>query len=286
MDVSVFKLYSIGVASENRKLDGHTLEVCPIETMGYLDGELTADHEEISDEGVDHEGKPYKSSVKSSNSVKAIWLPSGSNRATPPDIRRGERVTLWRFGDNDEYYWTPMGLDDHLRRKETVIIRYSNVTDESTKDLTVDNCYYQEVSTHNGTWTIHTNKSGGEPFAYTCQINAKEGAVSISDDAGNEFEIDSGQRIITLKNSDGCSLVLDKKNAVFTVPENLEIKAKNTTFTGVGLNFNVKQMVAKASTMAFNGAVAFIGALTSNGKNISNNHTHTDPQGGSTGGVS
>jgi len=39
------------------------------------------------------------------------------------------------------------------------------------------------------------------------------------------------------------------------------------------------------AAFVLNGAVQFIGSLTSNGKNISDTHTHSDPQGGSTGPV-
>ena len=39
------------------------------------------------------------------------------------------------------------------------------------------------------------------------------------------------------------------------------------------------------AAFVLNGAVQFVGSLTSNGKNISDSHTHSDPQGGSTGPV-
>lgn len=42
---------------------------------------------------------------------------------------------------------------------------------------------------------------------------------------------------------------------------------------------------AAGAAAVITGTINFIGALTSNGKNISDSHTHSDPQGGNTGGV-
>lgn len=42
---------------------------------------------------------------------------------------------------------------------------------------------------------------------------------------------------------------------------------------------------ASGAAAVITGTINFIGSLTSNGKNISDSHTHSDPQGGNTGGV-
>ena len=121
MDQSLFHVYTIGRAASNRKLSSPLLEVYPIEHFGYLDGEINSDPTTTKASGVDANGKAYTTSVTTTNSIQATWIQWGSNRTTPPDVRRGERVLLWRYADTDQFYWTTLGMDDYLRRLETVV---------------------------------------------------------------------------------------------------------------------------------------------------------------------
>ena len=269
MAVSVFKIYSVGIAVENKKLSSKTLEICPIEHMGYVNGELTSDRESHADEGVDHLGNKYTSKVESSNGIMATWLPFVSNRVTAPDIRRGERVLLWRFSDNDEYYWTPMGLDDHLRRRETVIIAYSNDDDESVTEFNPDNCYYQEISTHNGLWTISTSKSNGEPFAYVAQINAKEGRVVITDDKDNSFEMNSNRSMLSLENNSGSSFTIEGADIRIIAKGKLKIQALET-------EIKTSKFTLSSALMMLKGVVKSMGALFNNDVNVGSTHTHAE----------
>ena len=78
----------------------------------------------------DKKGYVYSDKIETSNSLMAEWLPLGSNRATAPNVRRGERVFLLQYADDDKYYWVTAGLDPHLRRRETVVFNISNTVDE------------------------------------------------------------------------------------------------------------------------------------------------------------
>lgn len=227
MQASVFRPYSLGIAGENLKLGSHTLEVVPVEVVGMVDGELTSEMSELLDKGVDGEDIEYTVKVKASITIKAQWMPFGSNRQTPPNVRRGERVELYRVADSDQFYWRTLGLDDGLRRLETVVFAFSNTRDESVKRLTPDNSYYMEISTHTKQITLKTNKSDGEPFAYTLQVNTKAGAVTIADDYGNFFEMDSKERRLQLKNRDGSHYDMHKKSLFLTIPETVHQKCKD-----------------------------------------------------------
>src|SRR5574343_1344956 len=150
-DESQYKLYSIGIVAEPKALNSHTVLVNPIEVTPFYSGEVRSNPIDISDKGVDKDGKAYAIEVGSDNTILATWLCLGSeNRETPPDVRRGERVLLYRYSQNDTFYWTSMGLDKGLRRLETVIHRFSGHTDEESTVLTDDNSYWFEVSTHKG----------------------------------------------------------------------------------------------------------------------------------------
>ena len=287
---SGLKIYSFGYAAENLAAKSHMLEVFPVEQLGFVDGELTADREVTEDSGIDADGNPYTVKVESSNSLKARWLQWGTNRLTPPNIRRGEPIIIYKFGDNDEYYWVSPGMGDFLRRYETAIFAFSNTSDESTEELTIDNTYSVEFNTHNKTITLRTSidKTGKikEPFAYTFQFNCADGVVELTDDQGNMFQLDSAERRIWMQNSDGSKLGIDKKDGFFSVPNtwtgtcrDLKIKASNSyTVNSKTISFNGSKMDVNANT-------SFKGSLDSNGKDISDKHKHNSSGGSGVGGT-
>ena len=223
---SKFRPVCFGIAAENLTFGSKVLEVTPVEWLPYLDGELNADAVEVTDKGVDGFGQHYTAKVPTTNSIRATWLPWGSNRATAPNIRRGERLMLYQFADSDQYYWKELGLDDGLRRLETVVYVFSNTRDESVKTLTPDNAYSIEVSTHTKQITLRTNKSDGEPFAYTFQFNTKDGVVTLADDDENYLEFDSAERKITAKNKDGSFITIDKRQIKAFAPDTISMKSE------------------------------------------------------------
>lgn len=278
---SKFTIKSIGYAAHNLPLDSHKLEIVPVESVGYVDGEMTDETETFEEKGVDQYGNSYSVKVETSNCLVAEWLQWGTNRVTAPNVRRGERVVIWQYADTDKYYWSSLGMDDHLRRLETVIFAFSNTKDESTKLLTKDNSYYFEIDTHKKLITLSTSKSDGEPYAYNIQINTKDGIVLITDDNNNQFSIESKERRLAMQNADGCRLTLDKKNGSFDIPETMDYKCK-TFNASASDSFNVqtKSINMQADNASINANTALRGSLTSNGKNISDSHRHKGVQSG------
>lgn len=245
MDQSLFHIYTIGRAAANRKLSSPILEVYPIEHFGYLDGEVNSDPTTTKASGVDANGKAYTTSVTTTNSIAATWIQWGSNRATPPDIRRGERVLLWRYADTDQYYWTALGMDDYLRKLETVVYAFSDTKDESVKVLTPENSYYLEVSTHKKLVTFSTAKSDGEPYAYTFQFDTANGRVTLADDVGNYVELDTKNTSITLENADDSKVVLDRKVINISSVDAINLNTKAYTLTCDTADYKV----AKSNTL-------------------------------------
>lgn len=210
MQLSKYRLVSIGYAAQNKALDSKQLEVTPIEMLPYIDGEITDDTTHVTHEGVDATGKKYTTKAEIGVTLECTWLQWGSNRQTAPDIRRGELIFVWQYADDDTYYWSSPGKDDHLRRLETVIWAFSATTDEKTTKLTPLNSYVMEVSTHRKLMTLTTSKANGEKFAYTVQINAGKGGLVVMDDAGQYFELNSNERRWTMTNADGSIYKMDK----------------------------------------------------------------------------
>jgi phage baseplate assembly protein gpV len=267
-DFSKLRPYSLGIVAKNKPLDTNTIEVTPYEDMLMLDGELTDNISTQQSKGQAADGTPYQTSVDSTVTVTATWLHMGSNRRTAPDVRRGEKVMIYKFADVDKYYWASLEYDMKLRKLETVIYAISDTQKES-EDGTADNTYYFEWSTHTKTVRLHTSKSDNEPYEYDILINAKDGNIMIQDDVGNFISFDSKNTRLEVKNADGTWIDLDKEDLTITVPGNLTGHVgKNATFdigaalsitAGVSVTVNTPTAAVHAPNILLDGAVAVTG---------------------------
>ena len=236
--MSQFRVVSMGLVAENKKLSSKDILVTPIEDLSFLDGEILSNPEDTEVSFVDANEKTFNDKIKTDNTLTATWLAlCSTNRRTAPDVRRGERVLIWQAADSDKYYWTSCGQDDHLRKLETVIYTFSDTTDESKDSTALDCCYYLEVSTHNKQVTFHTASANGEPFEYTFQFNTAEGVVTLADDVGNFIEFDSAETKITAKNRMGTFFSLDKKNIIGHAEDKILLDAPNMFRLTVGGSF-------------------------------------------------
>lgn len=226
LTISKFRFYSSGLVAENKKLTSNEIEVTPVEDFTSLDGEITSNIVDYKSTGVDANGRTYTSNVKTKITIKAQWLPMGnSNRITSPDVRRGELVMIYQFGDSDKYYWTTLKQDNNLRKLETVIYAFSGTTNES-ETLNADNSYYLEISTHTKLVTFHTSKSNGEPYSYTVQINTGSGNILVTDDIGNIIELNSKEDRVYMKNSSGSTIDITKDKIFGSADSLIELKTK------------------------------------------------------------
>lgn len=223
---SEFRPYSMGIVASNKPMSTNEILVIPIEITPSIDGRVITEEEELVHKGVDSLGNEYQIKVKARPDIRCKWYPLGDNRVTAPDVRKGERVEIYRFGDSDEFYWVSSGLDAHLRRLETVIYRYSDIPDgKSDETPDASNCYTIEVSTHRKHVTLKTVTVNGEAAEYIIQLNTGDGAFTLTDDLGNHFQLDSVERLWEMVNGDGTYLKLDKKNIDIYAPENIAITA-------------------------------------------------------------
>lgn len=241
--ISVFKPVSVGYILANKKPGSKLVKVLPVEHFPAVDGEITYTQEKIEVSGLNPDGSNYSLSVDNSTGIEATWLPFNSNRVTAPDVRRRERVMIYQFGDTNKYYWTPLGLDDNLRRLETVIYAFNADPDiESDGDLDFSKCYYFEISTRTKNCTFATSKANGEPFAFTTQYNTKEGIVTLADDDGQFIELVSAERRIRFHNGDGTYGEISRKIINLFAPDAINAVATNS------IKFETKDFTVIASS--------------------------------------
>jgi phage gp45-like len=257
MNLSLFHMYSQGIVAENASLSPNAkgeyeILVVPIEVLNMLDGDIRSNPTKQSISGTDASGRNYTTSAIHDNAIVAVWYNmSGDNRITAPNVRRGERVRIYRYGDSDKFYWVASGQDNKLRKLETVAHAYSATTDNSDDTLSAENSYYSEVSTHEKRVTFSTSKKNGEVAAYTVQIDAANGFVHIQDDAGQVFELDTQNNRMTMTNAQGSQVRVDKQNISIVCSDTLAINATNA------VNIQTKDLKITTQTMEVNASQTF-----------------------------
>lgn len=227
---SQFILYAVGVAANNKTLDPENirlLEVTPVEQLSMLDGELISMPFDSEVTGERADGSEYSTKVILNTALTCTWLPFGSNRKYPPDVRRGERVLIYRYGDTDQYYWKETGWDDHLRRLETVHFRISATPEQDADMEDVNNYYHMGISSHDKIIHIETSRSNGEVAKYVIQLNLEDGIFAITDDHGNFCQLESEAKIWSVQNGDGTLWQLKKKEIYGYAPDKMHVVAEN-----------------------------------------------------------
>lgn len=209
--MSQFQFYSVGIVAANKPLKSRHIEVTPMEDSPMLDGEITDNQDKYESKGSNSEGQAFEVSLKTTASIRALWVPFGdTNRKTAPDVRRGERVAIYRFGDADEYFWTTMTHHEKIRRLETVVYAFSNNSKENIENDS-SSTYYFEISTHTKLITFHTAKNDGEFCSYNFQVNTKLGNFTFEDDIGNFIFLDSKEKQIKMRNIDDSFVDINRK---------------------------------------------------------------------------
>lgn len=215
-----------GYAAADKEQDSRELYVYSEELLPFLRGEIKAvevDNDVKTSSGTDS----YSGQVKTTNVLKCVYRDDTSNRAFPPDVRKGEQVIIFNQGDTDTWYWKSEGRNDNSRRLETV--RYhANATLDNAAELNDDNTYFLELDTRRHKRVrISTSNADGEEHRYLFQLDAENSQVFLGDDYGNQFWIDSNHPRLCMKNHDNSLIDLNMKNIIIACEDDITIMAKN-----------------------------------------------------------
>lgn len=211
MKLSQLKIYSVGVVAVNKLRSSKVIEATPIEAVNQSNGELTDNLTIGVVKGQDSDGTAFEATVKGAATVPATWFPLGSpNRTTAPDVRRGERVILWEFGDTNEYFWTTYEGIDKYRKLETIIFAITGTRVEADAP-TAENTYFFEISTHDKRVHFHTSKADGEPYTYDMLLDTANGIFQFKDDLDNIAFLNTKEKQWALRNADGSFIEINKK---------------------------------------------------------------------------
>ena len=275
-ELSGLRFYSVGRVAANKKRGSFLIEVVDVEKLPNLSGDVT-DHKETMKAKIegseDTDAKEVE--VDTTASIPAEWLPLGqTNRLTAPDVRRGEYVILLKFADAEVIYWMELKAAHHLRRLETITYAFSNERRENIP-LDENNTYMLTISTHDKHVTLTTSKSDGEPYAWTIQLNTKEGFLMWKDDTGNYGFIDAKNRRIRFENADKTFVDLDRRVLKMEALDQVSIKTK-AFIVNASQVISMKTQSWKAETGTFyaKGTFTFIGDSTQTGNSTIQGNSH------------
>jgi hypothetical protein len=258
----------IGIVVEDKPLDSRRVKVYLREFTPFAGGEIKDNTRTETYTVANEKGEAVSGNVKTSNTIVADYFGLATNSTFPPDVVKGEQVYVFKYGDEDKYYWMSAGRDDNLRKTEIVRWTASN-SEASNKELSEDNTYFVEIDTKVGKRIrMHTSKSSGESFGYDIVIDAQAGFVKIADDSGNSIELESAKKRVSLRNPSGSVINLEDKNITLIAPDNIVLKA------GKQLVINAPK-IESHGPLTCNGPMTNNGSMTNNG-NIVNNGSITN----------
>lgn len=261
---SEFKFFSLGiVVKEAGNSEPHIIEVSPIESLNTQKSNLIKNNIDEHETKLPNEkGVVVKVKIKTTNTVKAEWFPLGmSNRVTPPIVYPNETVMLFKYGNDEKYYWNTTMSEPKFRKKEAVIYSWSNVPVgaagwKSTKEPKVadsNSSYSVSVNAFTKTMqlttpkndgeegetniTIHTGENGGI-MIQNKELSNKNGQVNFSEIAftyaGNvtlncsKHIVVTGLDCMIKSNTD----ILCVADGVITIKANNIVLSGNVTITG------------------------------------------------------
>lgn len=229
MKMSQLHIYSLGTVVANKPLDSDTIEVKLDEHQPFSSGEMTDQVYGYGTTGQNGQGQAYQDNVTQTLSIPAKWLPMFSgNQVSAPDVRRGERVQVWRYADTENYYWTPH--DTKKRSLETVMWAF-NASPKDDNDVPHPDTHYMlQVSSHGKLISLFTSQANGEATKFQINIDTGNGAIQIIDGDGNTFLFDTVNAVLRMLNKYKTFVEINKEDCNMQVPGQWLVQAKKARF--------------------------------------------------------
>lgn len=222
--LSGLKFYSLGIVLEDKPRNQDMIEVDPIEDFVLDDGKILKDDRKYDVTLPDHKDRTKNSKIKGGSMLKAKWLPFGhSNRDTSPDVYKNETVMIFRFADEQEYYWTTLMREPEIRRLECVRYSYSNQP-KGLEAYGDDTSYWIEYSTMDKKIHLHTSENNGEACTYDVTIDTQLGRINVHDNLGNSIELRSPEGELEITTTE--KIILNTKKFIVNAEDYIEFNTR------------------------------------------------------------
>lgn len=265
--------YAVGIVVEDNPDNISKIKIFPIEYIGNPSEDLIKPKElqgmiktktlkpSNSHDNVEYLTTDENIVIESTSFLLATWI-NKNNRITPPNVCRGERVIIYRYSNNDEFYWETELTDLKLRKKEHIVYTFSAKPKLDDKEDPLKDRYTVTFSSKENRLSIHTTNKYGEYTTYDINLFTKKGYLEILDGKTNSIKLDSVKSAFTihlkgdkttydlvasgndgefvLKDKQGNTIHLDSVNSALTTNINEKVNVKTKVFTVDCETFNVK----------------------------------------------
>jgi len=268
-----------GQAAEDIEPNSVVLKIiCPELTPNVTQGSLGAGISNSTATLKNRDGGTINVPVVNTNHVVATWDGS-SNMRYPPMVRKGEPVKVYKYANQDKYFWSTTGKGRDFRTTDRVVFEVAAIDPEkprSEKDDT--NTYSAYLDSHDQKVGFKTSQANGEVTALSMMGDLKEGTFHLSDNTpgvANRIFLDSGAKsgvpVIQLNLSSGAVIKMEGDNIYIKVPKKLFIDVGERFIINSPLTiFNISKVgtvIINASSVAVNAVKSFVVSAATIGLN-------------------
>lgn len=242
---TTFKPIGIGYVMSNKLLRKMDIEVYLPEQANMRDGEILPGTKDLKYALEDINNLVRQGKITTANTIPATWLPMTAHHLEAPSVRRGERVLIYAMANSKTYYWKEMGLDENLRKLDTIVIAISATKDEKDTTLTAENTYWMEFSSHSKKVAIVTSMANGEPFGYQAFIDTDKGEFRVIDSVNNYMELVSSENKLQMVSAEGAFSKVQENTVQLQTPDGAEYYINGKDITSNNADGCVYSMVGE-----------------------------------------
>jgi hypothetical protein len=253
--MSGFHIHSFGIVAEDKNGDDDYIKAFPAETLPLAKGGRLADIKfDYNVSGTDHKGVAVNSNVKGVAYVVAQYVAIGDgNRQTAPNVYESETVLLWRYANDDKFYWTDLMREPTLRRLEHIVYAISNLKEKGQK-FDNDSSHWFMFSSREQKIQLHSSKNRDEPVGFDVTFDLAKGTITIEDTNQNSFVWDGVNGDLSITMNRDINLYA-KRDVNITADNNINLHAKVDIVNQADNNINstaTNALTEQAKTIAMN----------------------------------
>lgn len=248
--------YCLGIVTAAKEEGSDIIKVSPIERVTMQNGMLADAKTDYKFTVNNAQGVPTTVDSSGNAVIEATWIPMGDNHLmSSPDVQPSETVMIYRYGDDPRYFWNTQFREPSLRRLEDVVWAVGNLRENNLVPWDMESSYFMRWDTMNDKSIVFvTTQSDGEQYAYEFKIHPGGNKVTLKDNIGNIFELDSPSNNVSLTDASGGRYETRDGHPKITGPKGFLVEAPNSVFSG---NVEVKGNTQIRGSLQVNGYAHF-----------------------------
>ena len=215
--------YSYGIVGEDKQPNSPWIEAIPIEINFSKPTDVQATEHSTDRTFTSANATDHVTSTEG-NTIPAKWWKFNSYQVTPPDVKKGDEIIIYRLGETDIYFWEDL---NSANVKTTVNVIYAFPADGENQMMDdLSNAYVLQVSSVEKMIQIRTSMANGEGAAFNFQFNLRDGTHQCTDQKGNKYWINSKENDVGMENENGTKFNLLKEEMFGFAKKRIKLQAQ------------------------------------------------------------